>query len=206
MSLPPEELHRLRELASAFLDVATSGVAGRSEADPIYQAITEGRDVGAQQRTYSSCGDLCHWLLYRLGVRLPIVNRAEGAGWVTAKNVSRLAWAPQARAPRTGEVYQLGDILTVWDHPKGTDAHVLVVREHVAGHVHSADYGQPGGARRMRPLLKGLLGGRRLQRVLPLSEVLAAASAAGALVPPQDVADWLALIGHRPPRPPEANA
>jgi hypothetical protein len=197
----PAELQKLRELADAYLDVATAGVTGRPESDPIYAAITEGRDVGPQRASYSSCGDLCHWLLYRLGVRLPLANRAEGSGWKSGLNVARLAWAHEARAPREGEVYQLGDILVIWNRSNGTDAHVLVVRKHVAGHVHSADYGQPGGARRTRSLLHGVLGERKLQRVLPLSEVLVAAEEAGRLVEPQEVDDWLELIGH-PRRPP----
>lgn len=186
------QIDELRALALQYLDLATDGDRGRGEADPIYQAITEGRDRGA---FYSSCGDLAHWLLFRLGVRHQLVNRAEGRGWRVGRNISRLCWSnPYVRPPRPGERYRAGDILVVWNDPTGTDAHALVVREHVGSLIHSADYGQPGGAQRARLLSRGMLGDRKLNRVLPLARVIDGERAAGALAPAQSVADWIAEI------------
>lgn len=54
--------------------------SGRNEDDPIYQGVTEGRDVPPFREKYSSCGDLAHWLLFRLGSRLEMINRKEHLG------------------------------------------------------------------------------------------------------------------------------
>jgi len=197
--MTPERIQHLRELALTYLDLATDGDNGRGESDPIYKAITEGRDFGAG---YSSCGDLCHWLLYRLGVRASWLNRDEAHGWQVGKNISRLAWqCKQTRRPTRGDQYEPGDILIHWNDPNGTDAHVFVVRRQQGDHIYSADMGQPGAARRMRFAHQGLLGGKQLQRVIPLDAVLLAESARGALAPPEDAEAWMVRAlrpGRRP--------
>lgn len=184
------DLQTLHAKVIRYLDIATDGTKGRPEGDPIYQAITEGRDFG---RGYSSCGDLCHWLLYRMGVRLDWLNREENGMWKQGKNISRLVFGPPSRNPLVGERYSTGDILCTWDKEDSSDAHVFVVREHVEDKILSADYGQPGGAIRMRGLdwRNRTLGGKRLRRVLPLVDVLIEAERAGALVEPEDPDEWL---------------
>lgn len=175
-----------------WLRIATDGEKGRGESDPVYRAITEGRDVG---EVYSSCGDLCHWLLFRLGIRSPYINRAEHRGWRMGMNIGYLMWrCPEARPPHTGEVYSPGDILAVWNEPNGTDAHVLVVREHQGSLVMSADYGQPGGKIRTRVLQRGMLGDRKLQRVIPIQRALWAAEQRGELVDESMPLVWLASL------------
>jgi len=73
------------EAARAWLVFACRSTMGRYQGDPVFEAVTEGRQHGS----YSACGDLGHWLLFRLGVRFPWVNRAEFRGWVsTGKEVS----------------------------------------------------------------------------------------------------------------------
>lgn len=179
-----DDLEWFRAQSLALLDYATNQELGRPESDPVYREITEGRDFG---KGYSSCGDLAHWLYFRLGVRADWLNREEHAGWKVGVNLSRL-WnkCPQARPPIAGECYQPGDVLIHWEKPQGTDGHVLVVREHRGEVLHSADYGQPGGARRARHMSVTksgvvVLGQKRLRYVLPLADVLAAAEARGEL-------------------------
>jgi hypothetical protein len=84
-------LSAYRLAASALLTYAVAGHT-RSTSDPVYRAIVEGR-LGLK---YSSCGDLAHWFLYRLGVRAPWINRAEfkppqGHGWRVGLNLNLLA-------------------------------------------------------------------------------------------------------------------
>lgn len=183
-------------IVNDLLDLATNGDIGRGEGDEVYKRITEGRDFG---KGYSSCGDLCHWLLFRLGVRLPFVNRAEFTGWKSGQNIARLCFS---KAPshnfRLGEPYEAGDILAIWNKADTTDAHVLVVREcqlssalEKHGIVKSADYGQPGGERRTRSLAGQVLGNKKIMKVLRLRDVLQVASEQGALVAPQTAAEWL---------------
>jgi hypothetical protein len=180
------DIERARAVALLLLEHATNGDAGRSESDPVYVEVTEKRDFGAK---YSSCGDLCHWLHFRLGVRSDYLNRAEHKGWRVAQNISRLAWrCPAARPPKAGERFSAGDVLIVFNQKNGLDAHALVVRDHTGDEVHSADYGQPGGARKTRKLNvdpRGalVLGGRRVQFVLPLFDVLTGAARRGELAP-----------------------
>jgi hypothetical protein len=174
-----------------LLTYATDGDTGRSESDPVYREITENRDTG---KAYSSCADLAHWMYERLGMRGPWLNRASlPQGFRYGVNVSRLAYkCPEARAPHKGEQFETGDVLIVWNREDTTDAHVLVVREHSPGVIDSADYGQPGGARRRRGLLvtsagNMILGGRRVQRVLRLREVVRGAVARGELAQVEEV-------------------
>lgn len=190
MTLSGDAIERLRAMAATYLELATNGELGRDESDPIYKAITEGRDFGAG---YSSCGDLCHWLLYRLGVRAPWLNRDEAHGWKAGKNISRIAWqCREARPPSRGDLYEAGDILATWNDPNGTDAHVMVVRYHQGEHIYSADLGQPGAAQRTRLLHLGMLGGKKLQKVIPLGVLLRAEHARGTLATAEDPESWVA--------------
>jgi hypothetical protein len=135
-------------------------------------------------------------MLYRLGVRLPLVNRAEHLGWTSGVNVSRLAWDPLAVAkPATTERFEPGDIGIVWSNQGATDAHVFVFlddQQPYAAQV--AEYGQPGG--RVNTRRVGYYGGimsigtRGLMRVLRLHEVIDAADAAGHLEQPELADAW----------------
>ncbi len=164
--------------------------------DPIYQAVVEGRDKPT--KGYSSCGDLAHWLLYKLGVRTPWVNRDEHLGWRVGKNISKLCWPPApVRITDPIERLQLeaGDIIVIWSRDDTTDAHVQCVLEHEAGsHILCvAEYGQRrslspneiGGHVRNYTYGEGFrIGTRSLKRVLQLKDVLAQAEASGDLVEP----------------------
>jgi hypothetical protein len=186
-----EEIDRRQALVHRLLDWACNGERGVDEDHPHYREVTEGRDVGAMRSKYSSCGDLAHWLLYRLGCRAPFVNRAEHRGWKVGANVSLLSTAPHGvrQLPVPGARFEPGDVLIVWNHQQGHDAHVMVVYEHRPdlARLVVAEYGQPGGHVRKRLLTAngGLLyiGTRKLQRWLPLHLVLTHSETADVTLP-----------------------
>jgi hypothetical protein len=202
-----------RKLAVDLVEYACGGADGRPESDPVYQAVVEGRDRPPYPNKYSSCGDLAHWMLYRLGVRLPLVNRAEHhLGWTSGVNVSRLAWDPLAVVnPSTSERFKPGDIGIIWSATDGHDAHVFVILDDQQPEaLFVAEYGQPGGALHTRRV--GYHGGhlsigtRGLYRVLRLNEVIDAAEAAGHLEAPESAGMWSARLNlaTMPAPPPEA--
>lgn len=208
MTVPdmPFDEPRYRSVARDMCEWATYGDAGVTEQSERYKLVTEGRDPGPK---YSSCADLAHWMLFRLGVRSLWLNRDEeigdgpGQDWEIAVNVSNLAFGPCAQTPIPGALPGCGDIWIVWAHPKGTDAHVLVCEklDPAAGVLHSWDYGQATtnpatwkphsieGRRRERAvrLLPGGVwmfpDGRRLQKTLPLWATLQKVHARGELWP-----------------------
>jgi hypothetical protein len=187
MSLDRIAAYRL--LARVLVNHACGGSAGRPESDPVYRDdVTEGRDAGAMQRAYSSCGDLAHWLLYRLGVRESWINRREHyRGWRAGENIAAFCWRPcPSRRPHVAERFGAGDVLVIYSQPDSSDAHALVVLEHEGDYILSGDYGQPGGALRRRRLSGQDLGGRTIQHVLTLPMALT-----GGLAPP----DWTYLEG-----------
>ena len=117
-----------QQCAVALIDYACGGAAGRDKDDPVYTEVSEGRDRGANRVRYSSCADLYHWLMKRLGVQEKWVNRTDDAvngPFQVGVNVSHLAWSPIAFAPAADWVPDLGDCIMVWDKPDGTDAHVM---------------------------------------------------------------------------------
>ena len=186
-----------RSLANQLLTYSCNGDQGRPEKDDdVYDAITENRDSGG---SYSSCGDLGHWLLYRLGVRLDMVNRKEHKGWKMGLNVSKLAWCPYAKAPTKDNTFACGDIIIIWSQPTGTDAHVMCVLEDRGEgsdrEIVTANYGQPGGKiltskvaySKFGNTSKMVLGHRTIQRWIPLINVLSAAQKTKKLEDAEDV-------------------
>jgi hypothetical protein len=168
---------------------------GRSKDDPVYAEVTEGRDDTPFKRAkYSSCGDLAHFLLQRLGVREKFINRDEnkpaGDPWVSGTNVSDLAWCNLAITPDKTWTVQPGDILIVWNHPKGKDAHVCVAVDFKVPKLKTGNYGAGGmqsgawpGARLASADLRFIgnawyYGSKRVHRVIPLEYIVEAASVA----------------------------
>ena len=192
---------RLARFAVGDIDGdAEAGGAGRGFADPIYRIVTENRNELARKQGWfhSSCGDLPHWLLMALGVRLPWVNRAELKGFAVegypahpgyriGQNISLLiGGAGEKVGP--GAVFEPGDVLEVGHDSH--DEHVDVVLRHdtESGLVLSADYGLPaGGLVESGTRVEGgrLIRGRRpVNHVIRLGRVLELARAAGLLVAP----------------------
>jgi hypothetical protein len=187
----------LRRTAVALGSFATNAAVGRVRGDPVFDEITEKR---AYYPKYSSCGDLCHWLLYRLGVRNEsLVNRSGDGGhqaWKMGKNVSMLvyesgqAWvkATTNRTPCPGDILcmtfsQAARTAHGWD---GT--HVCVVESFDGGTLRSFDYGQydavrglPAGKRVCRTFKTGWCFGERY--VLGWIDLMALTYADCALVP-----------------------
>lgn len=180
---------------------------GRDENDAVYQSVTEARDVGAQQRSYSSCGDLAHWLLYRMGSRAKFINRKEHLGWQSGLNVSKLAYSSLSEDAKETDIYQAGDILIIWSKPDATDAHVMVVLEHQGSRLLCGEYGQPGGKVREHQLARPLLvGTRKIHRVLRFAKVLDDGELRGELQEPDYTALPLAqaYLVDFAPKPPAA--
>lgn len=203
----PRDITVYREYARRYLDLAVNGDLCVTETSPIYQAVVERRDPGP---VYSSCGDLAHWLWYRLGIRAPWVNRQEHRGFRYGVNISIL-WKSPWRDPIENELPAMGDMWLVWDKPDTTDAHVILCGCVADDILHSYEYGQAAISRERwrpnsvegRPKSTGLLrqgrvtrvGGRQLRKVLTLETALRSAYAEQALVEPQDPDEWLAGLG-----------
>ena len=186
-----------RALAKQLLTYACNGDQCRPEkGDDIYGAITENRDCGSK---YSSCGDLGHWLLYRLGVRLGMVNRKENLGWGMGQNVSKLAWCSYSKVPTRDSTFDCGDIIIIWSKPDGVDAHVMCVLEdrntNGTREIVTANYGQPGGKIFSSKVTYSkfgntehmMIGQRTIQRWVPLMSVLAGAKKESKLEDAEDV-------------------
>jgi len=207
---PSEPL--VRRAAEAFCLHAVNGSTGRTaasadvprgkpprSADPIYGYVTENRQAWSHRwgTFYSSCGDLCHSMLWHLGVwtpdvnqdrndRLPLLRPRHPEGfrrWRVGANVSMLESMPGVRAAEPGDRYQTGDMLRVGE--TNATVHVLVVLDHNGGDITTADYGQPGGALKTRKFRVQLgrprLGARVIARHMPLWRIVTAAADSGAL-------------------------
>jgi hypothetical protein len=188
--LDEAELLRRRKLAVHWLEWA----CGWPEATAVdttherYRAVTEGRHGPG----YSSCGDLAHWMLFRLGVRLAWINRAECRGWRVGANINKLVPPPigacgQARPWRGGPL-DGGDVLIIANKwPAGTDAHAVCVCVEEPGWLGTAEYGQPGGALKTHRWDGVRIGQRKVQTVLRLDDVLYAAWHVGLLREPENL-------------------
>lgn len=187
--------------------------------DAVYNAVTEGRHVQTivqlrrwmknpkgNKPNYSSCGDLAHWFLYRMGVRLDWINRDEHDGWHYSGQPGHPAWDNNvttlvcrqkhgvndlAFVPDPDDLFlACGDVLVVNTHDPNT-THVSMVYEHIpeTKTIISADYGQPGGALRERAYTieqgRIKIGSRYLDSVLPLLAVWPEATE-----DPEDAESW----------------
>jgi len=164
-------LKAFRLAASALLTYAVNGSV-RSTSDPVYRSIVESR-LGPK---YSSCGDLAHWFLYRLGVRAPWINRAEfkaplGHGWRVGLNLNLLTAPPVGACTQATAVRPVkssdADAVAHEAIPDFESGDVFLISNVWGGHcicvtgspdpatrtdktapltVKTAEYGQPGGA------------------------------------------------------------
>jgi len=190
------DLIEYQKKAASWLEWACGPKHAVAETDPRYQQVTEGRDKPT--KGYSSCGDLAHWLYFRLGFRLPWVNRAEHLGWRLRRNVSALCWPPApARDHAPDDKFEAGDVFILWGRHDTRDAHVVCAVDHIPEQrvLLTAEYGQPGGALKnhlYRVDAHGhiVLGTRTIHRVVPLEAVLAQARQTSDLVPPEEPPPW----------------
>lgn len=147
-----------RDRAVSLARYAVNGDHGRWLGDPVHEEVTQGRqwqwerakargEAWATRMVYSSCGDLAHWLLWRLGARGPQVNREEpedGLRWRPGQNLIALSSSPAWVQAGGGREPKPGDVLHFDQH----DGHVAVLLDLAAGET--ADYGQPYGKLRRR--------------------------------------------------------
>lgn len=210
-----------RRLARDFLAIAcgSSPVPAGTEArpalgDPVYEAITEGRQQSAadynrrnaariasgelKAEHYSSCGDPAHWLLEMLGGRASWINRRALGHYHVGHNVIALASAPTVRVPKIGDAFDAGDVIIVnAATPATTHVHVFFEAESDASWI-TANYGQPGAAlRRFAPSLipgsvdRFRLGSRSADLALDLIALLQVLDTRGELVEARDPGAWL---------------
>ncbi|HEY3498137.1 MAG TPA: hypothetical protein VGK73_25740 [Polyangiaceae bacterium] len=188
MASPDLTLDVWRTAVVALCEYACGYEAGRSKDDPVYVEVTEERDgPGPQQRaSYSSCGDLAHWLYKRLGIRQEWINRTDDDAfgpWKASVNVTRL-WGgacpfdevPPAKADWMPDP---GDVVLIWN--TGKDAHVMVALGREGSSLRTANYGAGGMSAAVSPGAriaskevtyrngKPFYGEKQIQRYLPLS-------------------------------------
>jgi len=158
------ELVELYRTAAIALDTYfCKDEKGRDKKDPVYQYVVEKRDIPPTYEHYSSCGDRAHARLWRLGCRLPFVNREERTpspndwkqGWnisllhdvgrgspcltSTGMNGQRYACPPGAGwkpAPATE--------MLIWNSPTGGDAHSLSILDFDGKKAKTFNYGAAG--------------------------------------------------------------
>lgn len=190
-----------RDYAEQFLLFCAGNdpLKGRVEKEPVYQLICEGRDwdynLHIPDVKFSSCGELIHCYLFRMGIRSDFINRTENKGWKSGVNIVRLdATLPDSAhgGPRiVGAVnsqYKKGDVLVIWN--TGLDAHTFSVIDHSNGILTSVDGGQPGIRKCIRNLPNSSVLGTKLIHVwIPLMDLLEWADKRGELVEP-DIQDW----------------
>lgn len=169
---------------------------GRTLLDPVFAAVTEGR----QRAGYSGCGDLGHFVVMLLGHRSKWNNRDELFGWDNQVNISRLL--PIARKVRIGEILQPGDIY-IGGVADPALTHVGVIYSDSPTETVTLDYGQSNrdphtntiGARmRRRKRVGGKLGPRTVDYVIRPDEL-------ETQVAPESIESYARRKGLPPPRP-----
>lgn len=137
---PTEEA--LRAEAVRIARYACDGEKGRVHGDPVFDAVTEGRQ---KWKGYSACGDLAQYMLRELGYRDErLLNRDDDGGvlpWKMGANLSKLVfnpigafvWAGGAKRPKPGDVLYM----SVPEH-----VGVLEELDEAAGRIVTLDYGQ----------------------------------------------------------------
>jgi hypothetical protein len=132
----------LRAEAVRIARYACDGDKGRLFGAPVFEAVTEGRQ---KWKGYSSCGDLCQYVLRELGFRDErLLNRDDDGGvlpWKIGANLSKLVfnpigafvWAASGKRPKPGDIVYMSK-----------PEHVAVLEEldEAAGRITTYDYGQ----------------------------------------------------------------
>lgn len=188
---------KYRDACRQLLEWSCGGPVGLPQTDPNYLYVTEGREP-LHSKYGTSCGELPHWELFRIGIRSKCINRKEAHGYQSGMNIWDLASAPFTKSCSVDDVYQPGDIVYIWSRPDTEDAHAMCVVEYTADRrqITVAEYGQPGGALHVHQLTPGtdsssgkarpalFCGTRALQRWVPLMAAVTYADSRGELVDP----------------------
>ena len=154
-----DRLECYRATAVALDTWACNGTLGRAKTEPEYQLVVEGRDVPANYEHYSSCADRAMWRLWRLGCRLPFVNREERTPYPKDFRWGvNIAWLhdPRKGAPclvnaegnaiPPGADWEPspGDEMLIWNKDTGSDAHSLSVMSYDGSRAVTSNYGVRG--------------------------------------------------------------
>lgn len=184
-----------QDAAVALCEYACGAPHGLSKDTPPYPEVTEGRDIGMSRARYSSCGDLPHWLLERLGLREAWINRHSLGHYHVGLNIAELGLGcPISHAAPTDPAWPgpgVGDICEIWNGIKGQDAHVFVVLGpgSDAQHLRTANYGMGGMSAAASPgagisdshfthnANGWYVGSRKLQRIIRFADAVALATA-----------------------------
>lgn len=152
------DIDRARMLAVELVLHAVNDEHGRDELDAVYKRVTENRDgpTPLQRAKYSSCADLAHWMLRCLGVRADWLNRdddADAQRWRSGVNLNWLCPKPIGKCPiaraRLACNPEPGDVF-VENNVYGGHVFVAVSYDAAADALTTAEYGQPGGKRKVR--------------------------------------------------------
>lgn len=208
------ELYLWQQAAVALAEYACGYDVGRGKDEPVYQEVAEHRDVKPMREHYSSCGDLGHWLLERLGLRERWLNRASLGQYRQGMNVAELGLlCPIAHPPPSDPHWapNPGDVCEIWN--TGTDAHVFVVLDgSTPGHLRTANYGAGGmkaapwpGAnivqspfvRMVNGWMVGAAHPRKIQRVIRLVDAAALATAQPNLTGARVTGELIDALGAR---------
>jgi hypothetical protein len=134
-----DQMRRLeyQKRAVELLEYACDG--DPEKGSPRWLEVTEGRNAPE----YSSCGDLAHWMLFRLGFRMRWINRNENRGWKQGMNIAYLV---SHGLPFNGQRLEGGDVIVVANEwPQGYDAHaVCVIDQPNERKLLTAESGLPG--------------------------------------------------------------
>jgi hypothetical protein len=193
--LTPADLSRASAFAVALLRKAVNDEHGRNELDPFYKVVTENRDgPSAQMRAkYSSCADLAHWLLRCLGVRADWLNRdddEDAQRWRSGVNLNWLCPKPIGKCPIAAAKLQgdpaPGDIF-VENNAHGGHVFCALSYDTSTDTLVTAEYGQPGGVRKVRAGFKAAFAKRPYSHIR-LVDVLELCTAEPDFSP---IEDWL---------------
>lgn len=153
------------QAASVAMDTwLCKDMKGRGKLDPVYRLVLENRDKKGEWTGYSSCADRAHFKLWRLGCRLPFVNREERTPlpndfkWgVNISNLHDLSKGSPcmtklnskgkrvAAPPDESWVPMVGDELIIWNDPTiGKDAHSLSLVALNGDEAITGNYGSSG--------------------------------------------------------------
>lgn len=196
MIVDTQALPAVRRVFVEWMQAAVRWGKGRTVDDRFYQWIVEARDKGPK---YSSCADLAHWGLERIGCTELWCNRKSlertspsglhnHRGYRSGLNVNLLVAHPTGANPYAEPVKPNiverrqvlrsllpGDIMITWSG-NGSNAHVCVFEFYDGTLVHSFDLGQgPMSADAWAPGKRDHLEARQRQRAIeyfPLRSVL----------------------------------
>jgi hypothetical protein len=161
MPVDPMRLLEYRKRAVELLEYACNG--NPAKGSPRWLEVTENRNTPK----YSSCGDLAHWMLFRLDFRMRWINRNENQGWRMGLNITRLI---KRGSKYKGVKLEGGDIIVVsniW--PQGFDAHaVCIIDQPDKSKIITAESGLPGNGL----LTHNLPLSRTIRVVIPLESVI----------------------------------